>query len=96
MNVLEITDAVNDRVYSSVKTGQDRFLQSVQSLQERRSSLLSERQTIEFPKPGELVDRLFGYAGALLEAQRQFVAKLFELGRNEVKGAASSKVAKAA
>lgn len=67
MNVLEITDAVNDRVNGAVKTSQDRFLQSVQSWQERRSSLLSERQTIELPKPGELVDRLFGYAGALLE-----------------------------
>ena len=96
MNVLEITDAVNDRVSGSVKAGQDRVLQSVQSWQERRSSLLSQRQTIELPKPGELIDRLFGYAGALLEGQRQFVAKLFELGRSGAKGAAPAKVAKAA
>src|SRR5579884_58478 len=82
MSITDIADTVQDQVFEAVKAAQDAVVEAVRNLADTVERLVPEggRATVaeRLPDTGKIVDRAFGFAERLLEAQHEFVSRLVE------------------
>jgi hypothetical protein len=74
--VLEYTDKIQDKVLDAVKASQDAIVDVAQKVADALPAPPSLPFVDQLPPPAEVIDRAFGYAERLLDAQREFASKL--------------------
>jgi hypothetical protein len=92
--VLEIDD-VQEQVLDAVRTGQDAIIDAVKTVTDRLPSLPELPYADRLPAPGVVVDRAFGYAEQVIEAQHEFAKKLVEALKLDGEPASKPKATKA-
>jgi hypothetical protein len=92
--VLEIDD-VQAQVLDAVRTGQDAVIDAVKTVTDKLPSLPELPYADRLPAPGEVVDRAFGYAEQVIEAQHEFAKKLVDALKLDGQPAPKPKATKA-
>lgn len=88
MPVLEYTEKIQDQVLDAVKAGQDAIVDVVQQVVDVLPAPPPLPFLDQLPPPGEVIDRAFGYAERLLDAQREFAVKLAGVTKSAAQSAA--------
>ncbi len=83
MNVLEITEKVQDGTIKAIETSQGWTLGALKSTVSAFDTFRPDTSRIPFvehlPTPAETVDTSFAFVGRLLEVQHAFLSNLVEL-----------------
>lgn len=81
-NYAEVVSQVQDQVIAAVKQTQDITVSAVAQVAETVAGLLPELPALPFaeqiPAPKDVVTKAYAFAGALLDARRDFALRLIE------------------
>jgi hypothetical protein len=78
----DTTSQIQDAVLSAIKQAQDLTISSVESFSEAVAGFMPDLPELPFaeqiPSPKEFVEQLYGFAGQLFEANRDYALRLAE------------------
>ncbi len=96
----DVFDTVGGQVLQAVRETQDAVAEGVRAWAELAGTVIpkwpTSALTDELPKPAELIDNYFDFAGELLAAQREFAHKLVGVTESVTEQPKQAKAARAA
>jgi hypothetical protein len=90
---IETTNAIQDKVLTSIEAGHKAFVDTVRAWSETVETAFSKLPDLAFsepPKPGQLLESSVSFTEKLLSSQREFATRVFEAAMPATKAPAAA------